>query len=68
MQEPTPTQALASLLVGEDIHGWITAKREARPPWSYALIADELAKATGGKVAVSGEAVRLWVAGAEANQ
>lgn len=61
MKEMTPTQALATALLCEDVYDWLTARRNATPKWSFALLASELADATNGQVQVSGEAIRQWL-------
>lgn len=62
---PTPNQALATELLGEDVVEWARNLNTARPPWSYDLIADELTQRTDGRVQVSREAIRRWLAEAE---
>lgn len=57
----TPTQNLASALLGEDVFDWLTHRRTSKPRWSYALLAEELDAATGGQVRVTGEAIRQWM-------
>ena len=59
----TPTQALASVQLGEDVFQWIAERRNGRPQWSWRLIAEELAERTG--VSVTGEAIRQWMADPE---
>lgn len=63
----TPTQALASELLAQDVTEWVASKRaQERPKWSWRMIALELEAATAGRVIVTGEAVRQWMADAEA--
>ena len=63
---PTPTQALASVKLGEDVLDWIADKRNTRPQWSWRLIAEELAARTG--VTVTGEAIRQWMVARDPDQ
>lgn len=54
----TPTQRLASLLLGRPVQHWIAEQREAG--WSWRKIAHDLKVATNGQVDISHEAVRGW--------
>lgn len=56
----TPTQRLAEHLLGRSLAEYIAEKRNARPRWSWQLIAEQLAEDTAGQVSVSHEAVRNW--------
>jgi hypothetical protein len=58
MSEATPTQQLASLLLGQPVHNWIAMQRASGSSWRK--IADDLRTETGGKVNVTYESVRLW--------
>jgi hypothetical protein len=58
MSEATPTQQLASHLLGRPVHHWIAEQRELG--WSWRKIADDLKIATNGQVDVSHEAIRQW--------
>ena len=54
----TPTQALASHLLGRPVRDWIAEQRELG--WSWRKIAADLDTATGGQVVVTHEALRGW--------
>lgn len=57
--EPTPTQALATVKLGEDVVAWAVERRNSADPGpSFRTIARELETLTG--VAVTDETVRLW--------
>lgn len=56
----TAKQRLAELILRESLEDYVSAKRSARPRWSWRLIADTLADDTDGVVRVSGETLRLW--------
>lgn len=56
---PTPTQALATLMIGRDVIEWAVERRGDGEP-SYRTIATELREMTGGTVDVTDETVRLW--------
>lgn len=58
--ELTPTQLLAETLIGRSLAEYVIEKRLARPRWPWALIAEQLATDTDGKVSVSHEALRSW--------
>jgi hypothetical protein len=58
----TPTQTLASVLLGRDLADYVIEKRRARPRWSWRLISEQLAEDTDGQVDVTGEALRTWYA------
>lgn len=58
MSEATPTQQLATLLLGQPVHHWIAMQRHQG--WSWRKIADDLKAETGGRVDVTYETVRLW--------
>jgi len=57
MQE-TVLQQLATSILGEPVGPWILKRHRAR--CTYEDIAAELAEATGGKVAVSKQAIHQW--------
>ena len=56
----TPRQDLADALLPVPLGDWVRERRhpDYRRPWR--VIANELRDATGGKVAVTGEALRKW--------
>ena len=56
----TPSQRLAETLLGQPLAAYLSDKRNARPVWSWRLIAEQLAADTGGAVTVSHETVRAW--------
>lgn len=60
--QTTPTQRLATALLGQEVGEWIAERRNHpyRPSWQ--AVADELREATDGQVDVTREAVRLWMA------
>jgi hypothetical protein len=55
---PSPTQRLATVLLGRPVREWIAEQRELG--WSWRKIADDLYIATDGLVDVSYEAIRQW--------
>lgn len=56
----TPSQALAETLLGRPLSEYIAEKRNAKPRWSWRLIAEQLAEDTDGKVVVTYETLRNW--------
>lgn len=56
--QATPTQRLATLLLGQPVQGWIATQRQAGSSWRK--IADDLKTATNGQIDISYEAVRGW--------
>ena len=56
----SPTQRLATVVLGRDVVEWAVERRSAEPRPSFRTIADELREATG--VHVTDETVRLWCA------
>lgn len=64
----TPTQRLAEEVLGSDLGEYVRQKRVARPRWSWALIAEQLATDTDGKVTVSGQSLWEWYAAAERDE
>ena len=61
----TPTQRLAEEVLGTDLGEYVRTKRQARPQWSWTLIAEQLAIDTDGKVAVTSMALWNWYSAAE---
>lgn len=57
---PTPTQRLAELALGRPLDEYVAEKRNAKPRWSWQLIAEQLAEDTNGQVVVTREALRNW--------
>lgn len=58
--EGTPTQRLAERILGRPLAEYVTEKRNARPQWSWRLIAEQLAEDTHGEVVVTRESLRNW--------
>lgn len=58
MPTQTPTQRLASILLGRPLGGWIEERRNQGRSWR--LIARDLYEATNAQVDVSHETLRLW--------
>lgn len=58
MTTETPTQRLASILLGRPLDGWIAERRAAERSWR--LIARDLYEATNGQIDVTHETVRAW--------
>jgi len=56
----TPTQRLASVKLGRSLEDYVIEKRNARPRWTWKLIAEQLAEDTDGEITVSHEALRQW--------
>lgn len=56
----TPRQQLAEVLLDQPLTDYVRSKRQARPRWSWRLIAEQLSEDTDGKVAVTGQALRTW--------
>ena len=54
----TVLQQLATSILGKPVGEWLLARH--RSGHSYKDIADELAKATGGRVCVTRQAIGLW--------
>lgn len=57
----TPTQRLATLLLGSDLGQWVSERRN--PPdirRSWRVISNELRRATDGQIDVTGETLRGW--------
>jgi hypothetical protein len=59
----TPTKQLASVALGVDVIEWVIARRDTPAKPSFRTIADDLRIATGGRVAVTDETIRLWYLG-----
>ncbi|MEP7115502.1 MAG: hypothetical protein ABI862_19720 [Ilumatobacteraceae bacterium] len=60
MPQIATAQPLAELIVGRTMFDYCQEKREARPRWSWALIAEQLAVDTDGRVSVTGETLAAW--------
>lgn len=56
----SPTKQLATLALGTDVVAWVTARRDTPAEPSFRTIAGELRAATGGRVDVTDETIRLW--------
>ena len=56
----TPTQKLASIILGQDVREWITQRRSDGRSWR--VISRDLYVATNRQVDVTHESVRPWVA------
>ena len=56
----TPTQRLAEAHLRRPLAEYLSEKRNARPQWSWRLIAEQLAEDTGNEIVVSHETVRQW--------
>lgn len=54
----TPTQRLASTLLGQPLEEWVAARRLMRMSWK--AIAAELSVSTNGQVNISRETLRGW--------
>ncbi len=54
----TPTQRLATLLLGADVLDFIAERRSAGRAWRF--IARDLHDATDGQIDVTYETLRLW--------
>lgn len=57
-ESETPTQRLASIILGRDVAGYIAEKRKANRTWR--LIARDLYDDTNGQIDVTYETLRLW--------
>lgn len=57
--ELTPSQRLAEHLLGRPLVEYVAEKRNARPRWSWRMIAEQLSKDTGGQVQLSAEGLRV---------
>ena len=55
----TPTQKLASIILGQDVREWITQRRDEGRSWR--LISRDLYEATNRQVDVTHESIRSWV-------
>lgn len=58
MTTESPTQRLASILLGRPLDGWIADQRAAGRSWR--LVARDLYEATNGQIDVTHETVRTW--------
>lgn len=54
----TPTQRLASTLLGQPLEEWVAERRHAGMSWK--VIAEDLAIATNQQICVSRETLRGW--------
>lgn len=57
-ESETPTQRLASILLGESVQTFIATRRENGRPWRF--IARDLYDATEGQIDVTHETLRQW--------
>lgn len=57
-ESETPTQRLASILLGSDVRAFISEKRSAGRAWRF--IARDLYDATDGQIDVTYETLRQW--------
>lgn len=64
LNHETPTQRLASLILGQSVTDFIAARRATGTPWR--LIERELRDATDGQIDVTHETLRQWHEGAAA--
>lgn len=58
MVQGTPTQRLASVLLGRPVQDWLSDRREAGRSWR--LVARDLYEATNGQIDITHEAARKW--------
>ena len=56
----SPTQQLATIALGTDVVAWVAARRDTPAKPSFQSIADDLQAATGGRVKVTDQTIRLW--------
>lgn len=54
----TPTQQLASVILGRDVTAFIAEKRDEGRPWRY--IVRDLYDATDGQIDITYETARAW--------
>lgn len=54
----TPTQRLATMILGRDLGTFVAERRANRRAWRY--IARDLYEATGGEIDVTYETLRSW--------
>ena len=59
-QTLTPSQRLAELSLGRPLAEYVYEKRNARPRWTWRLIAEQIALDTHGTVNLSHESLRQW--------
>lgn len=60
----TPTQKLATMLLGRDVREFIAERRDQRRAWRF--IARDLYEATNGEIDVTYETLRQWHEGVAA--
>ena len=58
MADPTPTQRLASLILGQPILVWMAERR--REGMSWRLISRDLYDRTNGQIDITHETLRIW--------
>jgi hypothetical protein len=59
-QTLTPSQRLAEMALGRPLADYVAEKRNARPRWTWRLIAEQIATDTNGTVNLSHETLRGW--------
>lgn len=57
---PEHTQELASILLKRPLDQYVLEKRNARPHFTWEMIAEDLAADTNGRIRVSAGTVRNW--------
>lgn len=60
------SRRLAEILLERPLHDYVTEKRQARPRWSWRLIASQLSEDTGGEIKLSHQTLRVWFGEREA--
>lgn len=61
VEQLTPTQKLAGMLLGQPVNAWIQAKRDAGRSWR--LVSRDLYEQTNGQIDVTHETLRVWIEG-----
>lgn len=56
----TANRRLAELTLGRPLDEYVAEKRDARPRWSWRLIATQLSEDTGGEINLSHQTLRVW--------
>ena len=56
----TPTEQLAEMILGEPVRDWIEKRRARGTSWRF--IARDLYESTSGRIDVTHETLRNWVA------